>query len=160
MKAVHTALAALLLGSAMSVSAQMPPPGAMPESSQRGGNPLFASMSPTGRAIMRAALKNADPHVAQVETAAARDRWLALLDAERLDPVALRRAMDDEREAANTAKARHQAALLAGLQQLSLADRRAFVADARAMRARVESRLAETKDRHRGPGDFNQPLPQ
>lgn len=152
------AIAALvLLGAALPVAAQMPPPpGEMmnggPDRPMRGGmRQMFASMSDAGRATMMTAIKSADPKAGHVATQAARDRMLAALDADRLDTVALKRAMDDERESANAAKVRQQTALIGGFQQLSLADRRAFVADARAMRARVESRMAEMKGRRGGP---------
>ena len=111
---------------------------------------MYAGMSEAGRTTMRAAMKSADARLGHEATSAARDRMLAILDADRLDPVALKRAMDDEREAATAAKVRHQAALIAGFQQLSLADRRAFVVNARAMRARMESRTAGWQARRGG----------
>lgn len=108
-------------------------------------NSMFAGMSEAGRAAMLAAMRGVDMHVGKAEVAAARDRMLAVLDAERLDPMALRRAMDDERAAValqQAQQAKRQAAMLSGFEQLSLADRRAFVADARALRDRVEARAA------------------
>ena len=122
------------------------------------GNRMFAGMSEAGRATMRAALRGADPRGERAAVEAARDRMLAILDAERLDPVALKRAMDDERETASAAKARHQAALLAGFQQLSPADRHAFVANARAMRTRIEDRVEGMRGR-REPGEPGMTLP-
>lgn len=157
MRSLHAVLAAWLLGTALPTAAiQLQAPGAEALPPPR-GNPLFASMSPTGRAIMRAAMRSGELPAAQVATDTARDRWLAVLDADRLDPVALKRGMDDERDAANAAKMRRQAAMLAGFEQLSLADRRAYAAEARAMRARIEARAAEMKARRRGPGEFTQP---
>lgn len=108
-------------------------------------NPMFAGMSEAGRAAMLAAMRGVNMRVGKAEVAAARDRMLAVLDAERLDSVALKRAMDDERAAValqQAQQAKRQAAMLAGFEQLSLADRRAFVADARALRDRVEARVA------------------
>ncbi len=154
MKFAAAALTALTIGAAMPAAAQMPPPptGEMPDGAMHGrGNPMFAGMSDAGRTTMHAALKGADPRADHAATSAARDRMLAILDADRLDTTALKRAMDDEREAANAAKVRHQAALLAGFQQLSLADRKAFVANARAMRTRMEGRMGGWPGR-RGPG--------
>ena len=141
-------VAALLL--AAPVVAQVPGLYGAPEAARPAGNPMLAGMSEAGRAVMRAALRSADEPGAKAATAAARDRWLALLDADRFDPVALRRAMDEEREAANAAKARHQTALIAGLSQLSLADRRIFVANARILRERLEGQAAELRARRAG----------
>ena len=144
--------ALLLLGAALPAAAQMPPPPEMmPDGPgrppMRGMKHMFASMSPAGRAAMLAAIRSTDPKTSHAATKAARDRMLAVIDADRLDPVALKHAMDDEREAATTAKVREQVAMIGAFQQLSLADRRAFVADARAMRERVESQMAEMKAR-------------
>jgi len=53
--------------------------------------------------------------------------------------------MDDERAAValqQAQQAKRQVAMLTGFGQLSLADRRAFVADARAIRGRVEAHVA------------------
>ncbi len=133
-------LAASMIAAAVPVAAQVPP--AMAAEGNPHGNPMFAGMSEAGRAAMRMALRGADPAADRAATDAARDRMLAVLDADRLDVPALRRAMDDEREAANVAKAHHQAAMIAGLQQLSLADRKIFVANAQAMRARIDSKMA------------------
>lgn len=147
MKAGAAGGLALLLAAACPAVAQMPAP--VDESAEAAarprGNPMFAGMSDVGRMAMRTALRAADQPAARVATDAARDRWLALLEADRLDPAALKRAMDDEREAATAAKVRHQAALIAGFQQLSIADRRAFVANARAMRSRIDSRTAAVR---------------
>lgn len=132
-------------------AAQMPPSPVAAGGAHPG---MFAGMSNAGRMAMRMAMQDADPRADRAATMAARDRMLAILDAERLDVPALRRAMDDERESANAAKARHQTAMITGLQTLSLADRRAFVANARAMRARVEERMDGRQDwqGRRGPG--------
>lgn len=113
-------------------------------------NPIFAGMSAAGRAAMLAAMRGVDMRAGKAEVAAARDRMLAVLDAERLDAVALRRAMDDERAAValqQAQQAKRQAAMLAGFEQLSLADRRAFVADARGVRDRFEARVATQQQR-------------
>lgn len=153
MKLAAAAVTALLIGAGLPAAAQMPlpPPGELPDGPDHRGNPMFAGLSDAGRAIMYAAMKDADPRGAREATGAARDRMLAILDADRLDVGALRRAMDDERESANAAKIRHQTAMIAGFQQLSLADRKAFVVNARAMRSRIEDRMGGWKGR-RGPG--------
>ena len=48
--------------------------------------------------------------------------------------------------------------MIAGFQQLSLADRRAFVVNARAMRNRMQDRMSAWKGR-RGPGGLAAPGP-
>lgn len=154
--------AALGLALAVPAVAQMspPPPETMPGPDRmHGRGPMFAGMSDAGRAVMESAMRNADPRADHAATDAARDRMLAVLDADRLDPVALKRAMDDEREAAGVSRARHQAAMIAGFQQLSLADRRAFVVNARAMRNRMQDRMGAWQGR-RGPGPGMMPPPQ
>lgn len=162
------ALAALLLlGATVPAMAQMPPPPPVDAMSDGAGGrgmhgphgmqQMFASMSPAGRATMMAAFKSTDRRMVHEATKAARDRMLAVLDADRLDPVALKRAMDDEREAASSAKLRQQGAMLVAFQQLSVADRHAFVADARAMRARMDSRMAEMRKRGGGPDGMMPP---
>ncbi|WP_419813833.1 hypothetical protein [Glacieibacterium sp.] len=116
----------------------------------RSHSPMFGTMSDAGRRIITGAMywmpgppgsppvrsREGDRDRDQVH--AARDRILTLLSANRLDVVALRRAMDEERQSASQIKLRHQAAMLAAFQRLSLTDRRAFVADARNMRERME----------------------
>ena len=121
--------------------------------------PIFGSMSDAGRRVIMGAMywmpgppgsppvRSPDGDRDRNMVHAARDRILTLLAANRLDVVALRRAMDDERQAANQIKLRHQAAMLAAFQRLSPADRRAFVADARSMRERMERPTPPRSDR-------------
>ena len=138
------AIGALLLITGAPTLAQSSGPGGMFRV-PGAHNPMFAGMSEAGRAVMLNAMRGVDMRVGRLEVKAARDRMLAVLDAERLDMTALRRAMDDERAAValqQSQQAKRQAAMLAGFEQLSLADRRAFVADARALRERVEARAA------------------
>lgn len=141
---------ALILGIAVPAAAQMPPPPAdgMPPSPGGPHGRMFGSMSDAGRRIMMEAMRGTDPRGDHSATQGARDRMLTILDADRLDVAALRQAMDAERETANASRIKHQAALLAGFQKLSLADRKAFVADARAMRARMESEIGKWQGRH------------
>lgn len=125
--------------------------GSQPRLGERRGA-LFAKMSPEGRATMRAAMRAADRRDNRAKIQATRDRMLAVLEAERLDTVALKRAMDAERDAADAMRAEHQAALLAGFIRLSLADRRVFVADARGMRSRIAEKVKafrEARDERR-----------
>ncbi len=167
------AAALLLFAVAAPAVAQMaapppPPPGdGMHDGRERmhWRSPMFTGMSDAGKATLHAAMHDGDPQTDHAATRAARDRMLAVLDADRLDATALRRAMDDEREAANAAKARHQAAMVAAFQQLSLADRRAFVINARAMRNRIEDRMAGWRGHGgsggpRGAGAMMPPPPQ
>ncbi len=161
------ALIALATVTAMPAAAQMQPPGEVmtdghgrmrAEPRRTPGNPMFAGMTDAGKAVMRTALRDADPQTDRATTDAARDRMLTVLDAERLDIGALKRAMDEEREAASVAKARHQAAMIAGFQQLSLTDRRAFVVNARAVRNVMKDRVAFRDRREaRGPGPMPPP---
>ena len=112
-----------------------------PHGDRRGGG-MFAGMSDAGQAIMRDAMKaGGDPRTEHDDVKAARERMLTLLDADTLDTSALKRAMDDERRAAQAGHDRRQAAMLAGFTKLSTADRKAFVANARAMKARMEARV-------------------
>jgi len=165
MKIVTTVLGtALMLGFALPVAAQMPPPPA-DMAGDHGGpkgmhHDMFGSMSEPGRKRMMEAMRAADPRDDHSATKAARDRILAILDADRLDVPALKRAMDDERETTNAAKIKHQAAFLAAFQQLSLADRKAFVADARQLRARMDARMKDHKGgRMGGMGGMDMPPP-
>jgi uncharacterized membrane protein len=83
---------------------------------------------------------------------------LTLLEADKLDSAALKRALDDERNAANANRERHQAAMLAGFTKLSVADRKAFVVDARAMKSRMESRMQHRRGKRGGmAGDMPPP---
>ena len=114
---------------------------------------MFKSLSPAGKATMREAMKG-DMAARQADrdaVKAARDRMLAILEAERLDVAALRKAMADERTAANAGRERMQASMAAAFAKLSLADRRAFVTEARQMRTRMDERMKGWKSR--GGGD-------
>lgn len=117
---------------------------------QRG--PTFATMSEAGQAIIRDALRAAADRKAEHEAVkAARDKMLTILDADKLDNAALKRAMDEERAAANTGRERAQAAMVDAFNKLTVADRKAFVNETRVMKARMEQRLKQWRDR-RGPG--------
>jgi uncharacterized membrane protein len=109
---------------------------------------MFAGISDAGQATMREAMKaGGDPRTDHDAVKAARDRMLGVLDADTLDTPALKRAMDDERKASQASHERRQAAMLAGFTKLSVADRKAFVANARSMKARMEARLGEMRGR-------------
>lgn len=108
---------------------------------------LYAGMSEEGRAVMRTAMR-ADFDERRDERAkikAARDKMLAIVEAETLDVRALKAAMDEERSIAAASHVRRQEAMLAGLEQLSVADRKAFVEGARASRERIAERLEQRR---------------
>lgn len=167
------AMFALLLAAAAPVAAQMPPPppgGPAMAAGHHGGRGMhgrgmdgrgmFASMSEAGRKTMMEAMRGGgDRRAEREQVKAARDRMLTLLEAERLDTGALKRALDDERNAANASRERHQAAMLAAFGKLSVADRKAFVADARAMKDRMESRMKDRRGKRGGMDDMPPPPP-
>jgi hypothetical protein len=107
----------------------------------RMGGRMFASLSEAGRATMMEAMKASDWRAERTEVRAARDRMLTILEADRLDMAALKKAMDDERAISAASHERRQAAMLAGFSKLSVEDRKAFVADARAMREKMQERM-------------------
>jgi Spy/CpxP family protein refolding chaperone len=112
------------------------------------GGGMFAGLSEAGRTTMREAMRaGGDPRADRDAVKAARDRMLTVLDAESLDTGALKRAMDDERRAAQAGHDKRQAAMLAGFTKLSTGDRKAFVANARAMKQRMEVRVVRMKQR-------------
>ena len=122
-------------------------PGMM-DSGMMGPDRAFASMSEAGRKTMRESMGSPDDRKADHEAVkAARDRMLTILDADKLDTGALRRSMDDERKLATASHDRRQAAMLAGFSKLSAADRKAFVADSRAMKTRMETRMEAWRKR-------------
>jgi Spy/CpxP family protein refolding chaperone len=104
---------------------------------------MFASLSPAGQQIMRDAMRPDDRKADHTAMKASRDQVLTLLDADKLDVAALKRAMDAERATAEAMHTKRQAAMLAAFQKLSVADRKAFVADARAMRDRMDARMGK-----------------
>ena len=172
------AAAALLLASAslaLPALAQpaSPPPAAtgpramplQPPMHGEGGGPwqgrrAFATMSEAGRKTMFDAMRaGGDRREDHAAVKAARDRMLAVLDADRLDTSALKRAMDEERAAANAARDRVQTAMFAGFTKLSAADRKAFVAESRAMKTRMEARVRDWRGRRGAPDDVPPPPP-
>ncbi|OSZ69239.1 hypothetical protein CAP39_10690 [Sphingomonas sp. IBVSS1] len=155
------AVAALLLaGPAL---AQMPPPSPAPPTAgdarahhRMMGHRMFPSMSEAGRATIREAMMAGDDRRAsRQKVEAAREKLLAALAADRFDTAAVKRAMEEERAVAEASRDAKQAAMLAAFQKLSPEDRKAFAADSRAMKARMEQRMAGWRDRwqqRRGPG--------
>jgi uncharacterized membrane protein len=157
----------LLLAGAAPVLAQAAPPApgmaataTPPKRHERLGGGMFAGLSDAGRATMREAMKaGGDPRAEHQAVKAARDRMLVILDADTLDTAALRRAMDDERKAAEATREKRQAAMLAGFTKLSVADRKAFVANARTMKLRMEERVGKGYGGREGRGGHGDHMP-
>lgn len=173
---LRSVAAGLLIAAAAPALAQTPPPpaGQMPPSGMNQGGmrhggagpggwgerAAFASMSEAGRKTMMDAMQAGGDRKAERQTVrAARDKMLGVLDADRLDSAALKRAMDDERNAANASRERHQTAMLGAFAKLSVADRKAFVTDSRAMKARMEQRMQGWRGKRGMGGDMPPPPP-
>ena len=151
-------LLAALLAAAPALAQPAPPP---PPPGQHGGpgmagrgphkaEAMFPSMSEAGRAIMKEAMMaGGDRRAERAKVEAARERMLAALDADRLDTGAVKRAMDEERALAEATRQERQAAMLAAFGKLSTADRKAFVADSRAMKNRMDKRMQGWRERLR-----------
>lgn len=150
MKTLVAATLALMAAPALAQAAPPAPPA--PPSGFEAGNErrqvvrmhrqaMWANVSPEGRAILRETLRG-DPKDREA-TRAARDRINAVVGAETLDVGALRKAMADERRLVDAQHAARQARMLAAIQKLSPADRKAFAEDARRGRADVEARTSE-----------------
>lgn len=122
---------------------------------ERGRGNAFAGMSEAGQVTMRAAMRSGFEGRPEERTKirAARDKMLAVVEADRLDTAALKRAMDEERAIAAESHVRRQDAMLAGLSKLSVEDRKVFVAGARASRERVAGRLEQMRERRLERGD-------
>lgn len=103
---------------------------------------MFPSMTDAGRQIMQAAMAaGGNRRADRQQMEAVREQMLTLLSADRIDLAAVKRVTDEERALAEASRKQRQAAMLAAVQKLSLEDRKAFVADSRAMKARMQSRM-------------------
>ena len=135
--------------------------GPMHGGAMRGG--MFGGLSDAGRTVMRDAMQaGGDPRADHAAVKAARDRMLVLLETDKLDTAALRRAMDDERKAAQLGHDRRQSGLLAGFSKLTAADRKLFVANARVMQGRMAARVGKMRggrDGHPGPDAAGADMP-
>ena len=174
--AIGLALAMPALAQATSPTGAVPPAGQAMRAAPDGGHHsmmrghggggmgkmrgMFDALSPEGRKIMAEAMASAagDRRAQQVEVRAARDRMMAVLEADRLDTAALKRAMDEEQVAANGKRDRMQAAMIGGFTKLTVTDRKAFVAYARAMKNRMEARMEKWQQR-RGMGGMDDTPP-
>ncbi len=108
---------------------------------------MFQSLSPEGRQTMVQAMRDAREDVDRTQIRAARERVGTILAADKLDVTALRNAMDAERRLVDARHKVRQDAMLAAFQKLSAADRKAFVADAKAGADRMKSRMEKRRDR-------------
>jgi Spy/CpxP family protein refolding chaperone len=169
------AVAALLLATPALAQTPPPAPGAPPPhmaGEGRGGHDrmmghrMFPSMSEAGRATVREAMMAGDDRSAsRQKMEAVRDKMLTVLAADRLDLAAVKRVMDEERALADASRTAKQAAMLAAVQKLSAEDRKAFVADSRAMKERMGKRMTNWRERwqqrgHHGKrGDMPAPPP-
>jgi Spy/CpxP family protein refolding chaperone len=115
---------------------------------ERGMRGMYAEMSEEGREIMRTAMRAGfeGRRDEREKIRVARDKMLAVVEAPTLDTVALKAAMDEEREISEASHVRRQEAMLAGLTQLSVEDRKAFVEGSRQARERVAERLEERRE--------------
>jgi len=130
------------------------PPASMPGmggiGQPLGSGALLRDLSPAGRAIVRQAVRTANADGTRQQIEATRARMLDILAADPLDVGALGRAMIEERTLAQGQQSRMHSAMLGAFQKLSVADRRAFVATAREVQARIEKRRAAMKATHSG----------
>jgi hypothetical protein len=106
---------------------------------------MWANVSPEGRAILRETMRGDPKDREAIKTS--RDRINAIVGAETLDVAALRKAMADERRLVDAQHAARQARMVAAIQKLSPADRKAFAEDARRARTDVETRTAAWRKR-------------
>ncbi|WP_310475017.1 periplasmic heavy metal sensor [Sandarakinorhabdus sp.] len=120
--------------------------GAGPRMGQMGGR-MFPTMSEAGRKTMHdAMMAGGSRREDRQKVEAARDKMLAALEAERFDAGAVKRAMEEERSLADATRQQRQTAMLAAFQKLSPEDRKAFVTDSRAMKARMQGRMEGWRD--------------
>jgi Spy/CpxP family protein refolding chaperone len=146
-KIATIALGLLMAAPALAQTPPPPPPGA-PDAPQRawhrgdrGPMRMFQSLSPEGRQIMMEAMKGAREDWNRDDLRQARDKVATILSADKLDVPALRNAMDAERRIVDAQHKARQDAMLGAFQKLSAADRKAFVADAKAGRDRIAKRV-------------------
>ena len=156
-----TLLLAALLAAAPAFAQSAPPaPPAPPQMGHHAGQKgphgmgmnarMFPSMSEAGRKTMHdAMMAGGNRRDDRQKVAAARDKMLAALEAERFDAGAVKRAMDEERALSDATREQRQTAMLAAFQKLRAEDRKAFVTDSRAMKARMQGRMDGWRDRVR-----------
>jgi uncharacterized membrane protein len=116
----------------------------------RMGGRMFQSLSEEGRATMREAMRAGSRQTERAEIKVARDRMLTLLEADKLDTAALKRAMDEERRISAASHEARQAAMLAAYTKLSVADRKAYVTEARELQDKMQARMRGRMGGERG----------
>jgi len=148
-----TLLLAALIAAAPAFAQSAPPaPPAPPQMGHHAGQKgphgmgmnarMFPSMSEAGRKTMHdAMMTGGNRRDDRQKVEAARDKMLAALEAERFDAGAVKRAMDEERALSDASRQQRQVAMLAAFQKLSAEDRKAFVTDSRAMKARMQGHM-------------------
>jgi uncharacterized membrane protein len=144
----------LLIASPALAEPAPPAPPTAPEAPMMGrgfgdNGGAYAGMSEAGRGMMRDAMRAGvgDRRAERDAIKAVRDRMMAVVEADRLDTAALKRAMDEERSIAMASHDRRQSAMLVGLAKLSAEDRKAFAVGARASRERMATRLDTMRQR-------------
>jgi Spy/CpxP family protein refolding chaperone len=147
-------LAALIAAPALAQPAPPQNPSAPPMAgAQHGGgmgSRMFPSMSEAGRAaIHEAMMAGGDRRESRARVAAAREKIMAAVAADRFDAGAVKRAMDEERALSDASHQQRQAAMIAAFQKLSPEDRKAFAADSRAMKERMGKRMDGWRERLR-----------
>lgn len=109
----------------------------------------LADLSPEGRATVQEAVRAARDPEALAAIRVARARILQLMAAERLDVAAFERALREERTLAMRQQERAHSTLLATVQKLSPADRKALADAGLRARERLASRRAVIIERAR-----------
>ncbi len=157
MRTLSNGVALLLLATAVPALAQSapPPPGGSPEVRERrmvikryghdgrddrGPGPMGGTLSgltPEGRKILTDAMRE-NRSDGRDAIGDARRKVLELLDADRLDVAAVRRAMAEEHNLVQRKQQERQEAMLTAYQKLSVRDRKAFATSMRAQTYRME----------------------
>lgn len=154
MKTLIAATTALLAAPVLAQAAPPAPPTGFEAGNERmralrmHRGDMWANVSPEGRAILRETMRGDPKDREAIKTS--RDRINAIVGAETLDVAALRKAMADERRLVDAQHAARQARMVAAIQKLSPADRKAFAEDARRARTDVEARMAQWRKRAQG----------
>lgn len=113
------------------------------------------ALSPDGRATVQQAMREARDPETRAAIQVARARVLQLMAADRLDVAAFERALSEERTLALRQQERAHRILLATIQKLSPADRKALADAGLRARERVEGARARMAERWRA----RQPAP-
>jgi len=150
------ALCALGAGVVPAAAQPAPPPPPAAVAREGAGGPGLgmlgmglAALSPEGRATVQQAIREARDPETRAAIQVARARILQLMAADRLDVGAFERALGEERSLALRQQERAHRTLLATLQKLSPADRKALADAGLRARERVEGARAMMIERRR-----------